>query len=101
GATVIDGKDKVVTPGIIDAHSHIGVYPAPNSNGHDAGNEATAPITAQVSSKYGYWPQDPQITRALAGGVTSALILPGSANLVGGRGFTGAMRRGWGGAHVA
>jgi imidazolonepropionase-like amidohydrolase len=85
GATVIDGKGKFVTPGIIDAHSHIGVYPSPGANAHGDGNEATAPVTAGVQARYGYWPQDPQITRALAAGVTSALILPGSANLVGGR----------------
>jgi imidazolonepropionase-like amidohydrolase len=93
-ATVIDGTGKWVTPGIIDAHSHIGVYPAPNANAHGDGNEATAPVTAQARAKYGYWPQDPQITRALAGGVTTALILPGSANLMGGRGFTVQMRPG-------
>jgi imidazolonepropionase-like amidohydrolase len=94
GATVIDGKGKFVTPGIIDAHSHIGVYPSPGANAHGDGNEATAPVTAGVQARYGYWPQDPQITRALAAGVTSALILPGSANLVGGRGFAVVMKPG-------
>jgi len=94
GAVVIDGKGKVVTPGIIDAHSHIGVYPSPNARAHGDGNEATAPVTAQARAEYGYWPQDPQITRALAGGVTTALILPGSANLIGGRGFTVQMKPG-------
>ena len=88
GAVVIDGKGKVVTPGIIDAHSHIGVYSSPSARAHGDGNEATSPNTAQARAEYGYWPQDPQITRALAGGVTTALILPGSANLIGGRGFT-------------
>ena len=92
GATIIDGTGKVVTPGLIDAHSHLGVYPAPNAQAHDDGNEATAPVTAGVRAEYGYWPADPQIARALAGGVTTALILPGSANLIGGRGFTVVMR---------
>src|SRR5262249_59748508 len=58
------------------------------------GEEMTAPGTAQVRAEYGYWPQDPAITRAIAGGVTTALILPGSANLIGGEGFTVAMRPG-------
>jgi len=93
-ATRIDGTGKFVTPGIIDAHSHVGVYPAPDATAHGDGNEATAPVTAQVRARYGYWPQDPQIPRALAGGVTAALILPGSANLMGGRGFTVEMRPG-------
>jgi imidazolonepropionase-like amidohydrolase len=88
GATVVDGKGKFVTPGIIDAHSHMGVYPAPEARGHNDGNEAVGPVTAHVRAEYGFWPQDPQLARALAGGVTTALILPGSANLIGGRGFT-------------
>ena len=94
GARIIDGKGKVVTPGLIDAHSHIGVYAAPASRANDDGNEATAPVTAQARAQYGYGPQDPQIARAIAGGVTAALILPGSANLVGGEGFTVVMRPG-------
>ena len=51
-------------------------------------------MTAHARAQYGYWPQDPKITRALAGGVTTAQILPGSANLVGGLGFTVIMRPG-------
>ncbi len=94
GALRIDGTGKFVTPGIIDAHSHIGVYSAPNGRGHNDGNEATAPVTAQARAQYGYQPQDPQIGRALAGGITAALILPGSANLVGGQGFTVVMKPG-------
>ncbi len=92
GALVIDGKGKFVTPGIIDAHSHLGVYAAPSGRGHNDGNEATAPVTAQARAQYGYQGQDPQIGRAQAGGVTTALILPGSANLIGGQGFTVAMK---------
>lgn len=101
GARVIDGAGKVVTPGIIDAHSHLGVYAAPSTQANDDGNEASAPVTAQARAQYGYSPQDPQISRAIAGGVTAALILPGSANLVGGGGFTVAMRPGRTTAEVA
>ena len=93
GARIVDGKGKFVTPGIIDTHSHIGVYAAPNANANDDGNEATAPVTAQARAHYGYSPQDPQISRAAQGGVTTALILPGSANLIGGEGFTVTMRQ--------
>lgn len=91
-AVVIDGNGKTVTPGIIDAHSHIGVYAVPNAKAHGDGNEMVAPTTPYARAEYGYWPEDPQIARALAGGVTTALILPGSANLIGGRGFTVTMR---------
>lgn len=93
-ARIIDGTGRFVTPGIIDTHSHIGVYAAPHVRSHSDGNEATAPVTAQVRAEYGYWPQDPAITRAIAGGITSAQILPGSANLIGGRGFIVEMRLG-------
>ncbi len=93
-AKVFDGTGKVVTPGIIDAHSHIGVYSAPAGTGHSDGNETSGPVTAQARAQYGYWPQDPQIARAAQGGVTTALILPGSANLIGGEGFIVAMRQG-------
>ena len=101
GARVVDGTGKFVTPGIIDAHSHLGVYASPSANAHQDGNEAVAPVTAHARAQYGYWPQDPQISRAIAGGVTTALILPGSANLIGGHGFTVVMRTGRTAAEVA
>ena len=87
GAEEVDGTGMVVTPGIIDAHSHLGVYATPNSFSNDDGNEATGPVTAEVDVQHGFWPQDPGLRRAAAGGVTALLSLPGSANLIGGRGF--------------
>jgi imidazolonepropionase-like amidohydrolase len=85
---VIDAKGRWVTPGIIDVHSHLGVYPQPGVTGHQDGNEMSAPVTANVWAEHGINPQDPGFEAALAGGVTSMLILPGSANLIGGRGVT-------------
>ncbi|MGQ0280294.1 amidohydrolase [Sphingopyxis sp. Q841] len=87
-ARVIDGRGKWVTPGIIDAHSHLGVFPAPGVQGHADGNENIDPYTAHVWAEHSIWPQDPVFTKARAGGVTSLLILPGSANLFGGRGVS-------------
>jgi imidazolonepropionase-like amidohydrolase len=101
GARVIDARGRFVTPGIIDAHSHLGVYAAPDARAHSDGNEDAAPVTAAARAEYGYWPDDPQIARAIAGGVTTALILPGSANLIGGRGHTVVMRPGRTAAEVA
>lgn len=86
--TVIEAEGKWVTPGIIDNHSHLGVYPSPSVAAHSDGNEVSGPVTAEVWAEHGIWPQDPGFTRALAGGITSLQILPGSANLFGGRGVT-------------
>lgn len=86
GATVIDGTGKTLTPGIIDIHSHLGDYPTPAVEANSDGNEATGPITAEVWAEHSVWPQDPGFSRALTnGGVTTLQILPGSANLMGGR----------------
>ncbi|WP_240097363.1 amidohydrolase [Thermomonas flagellata] len=84
----VDARGKWITPGIIDIHSHLGVYASPAVNAHSDGNEATAPVTPNVWAEHSVWPQDPGFATALAGGVTSLQILPGSANLIGGRGVT-------------
>lgn len=89
GTLVIDGNGKFITPGIIDVHSHLGVYASPSIDAHSDGNEITSPTTPDVYAEHGVWPQDPGFSRALAnGGITSMQILPGSANLVGGRSVT-------------
>ena len=88
GATVIDAPGKWVTPGVIDIHSHLGVYPSPAVESNADGNEATGPNRSEVWAEHSIWPQDPGFTRAIAGGVTTLHILPGSANLFGGRGVT-------------
>jgi imidazolonepropionase-like amidohydrolase len=85
-ARVIDGSGKWVTPGIIDVHSHLGDYPSPSVEAHQDGNEATSPVRPEVWAEHSVWPQDPGFSRALVnGGVTTLQILPGSANLFGGR----------------
>jgi imidazolonepropionase-like amidohydrolase len=89
GATRIAAAGKWVTPGIIDVHSHLGDYPSPSVEAHQDGNEITGPVHPDVWAEHSVWPQDPGFSRALAnGGVTSLQILPGSANLFGGRSVT-------------
>jgi len=87
-ALVIDATGKFVTPGVIDPHSHLGVYPSPGLPSLSDGNEATAPNTAGVWAEHSIWPHDPGFGLALAGGVTALHTLPGSANLIGGRSVT-------------
>ncbi len=88
GATEIDANGRWVTPGIIDTHSHLGVYPAPGVSSLSDGNEMTNPVTAEVWAEHSIWPHDPGFGHAIAGGVTALQVLPGSANLIGGRGVT-------------
>jgi len=85
---IIDAAGRWVTPGLIDVHSHLGVYASPGVDAHRDGNEATDPVTPNVWAEHSVWPQDPGFEAALQGGVTSLQILPGSANLIGGRGVT-------------
>lgn len=84
----IDGKGRFVTPGIIDVHSHLGVYASPGTGSHSDGNEIGEPVTADAWAMHGVWPQDAGFAAAAAGGVTALQILPGSANLIGGRSVT-------------
>jgi imidazolonepropionase-like amidohydrolase len=76
-ATVIDAGGKYLTPGIIDSHSHIAL--------DDDVNEATSPVTPHMMMKDAFDYQDKAIYRALAGGVTTSLLLHGSANMIGGQ----------------
>ena len=85
---LLDGRGKWVTPGIIDAHSHLGVSGSPNVAAHEDGNETTSPNTAEVWAEHSVWPQDPKFRLARGAGVTTLLILPGSDNLFNGRSVT-------------
>ncbi len=84
----IDARGRTVTPGLIDPHSHLGVYSMPASISTRDGNEMSGPFKPEVRAEDAFWPQDPAIETALAGGVTAIHVLPGSGNLVGGQGVT-------------
>lgn len=86
GGIELDAQGQHLTPGMIDPHSHLGVYPVPSLQAHQDGNEIVKPLSAGIRAEDAFWPQDPGISRALAAGVTTIQVLPGSANLIGGRG---------------
>lgn len=86
-ARVIDAAGMYVTPGLIDSHSHLGVSATPEVGPHYDNNEVGM-ATPNLWMEHGVWPQGPGFARALAGGTTSALLLPGSGDLIEGRGFT-------------
>jgi imidazolonepropionase-like amidohydrolase len=94
GAVVVDGTGKFVTPGLLDTHSHLGVYPMLETQGASDGNEAVDPATPHAQTADAFWPNDPGIERAVAGGITTIQVLPGSANSIGGRSIVIKMRPG-------
>ena len=87
GDRIVDLKGKFLFPGFVDAHSHIGLYEEGVGSLYSSdGNEMTDPVTPHVRAIDAFNPQDPAILRALKGGVTTVMILPGSANPIGGQG---------------
>ncbi|ORX49500.1 composite domain of metallo-dependent hydrolase [Hesseltinella vesiculosa] len=89
---VIDVKGHIVSPGLVDMHSHIGVDSWPGLWATDDTNEMTSPITPFVRSIDGFNPSDKAIRIVASGGVTSVLVLPGSGNLIGGEAFAFKLR---------
>ncbi|MCZ6786120.1 MAG: amidohydrolase family protein [Planctomycetota bacterium] len=85
GANVRDGRGLVLIPGLVDTHSHIGVYAVPRTIGNADGNEATGPVQSLVRAIDSFYPADPGVRMAQAGGITTANVMPGSANVMGGQ----------------
>lgn len=88
GTQTIDARGRWATPGIIDVHSHDGAFAAPFTSldlEESDVSETSSPATPNVWVEHSITVQDPSFDRALAGGVTTLQILPGSNNLIGGR----------------
>jgi imidazolonepropionase-like amidohydrolase len=85
GATVEDVGGRVVIPGLVDTHSHVGIYPRPAVTANQDGNEMTGPVQPALRAIDAIDPADPGIHMALAGGVTTANVMPGSGNVMGGQ----------------
>ncbi len=88
GAEVIDAKGKVVMPGLVEAHCHIGIWEEKIGWAGSDGNEATDPATPHMRALDGIKANADEggLIAALEAGVTTAQILPGSANVIGGTG---------------
>ncbi|MEZ5989698.1 MAG: amidohydrolase family protein [Planctomycetota bacterium] len=85
GARQVDCRGRVIVPGLVDTHSHLGVYSIPSVRANSDGNEMTGPIQGIVRAEDSINPADPAIRMALAGGITTANIMPGSGNVIGGQ----------------
>ena len=84
-AQVEDVSGKVIIPGLVDTHSHLGVYSRPGVQANSDGNEMTGPVQGIVRALDSLNPYDPGIRMANAGGVTTANVMPGSGNVIGGQ----------------
>ena len=85
GAEVLDLAGKYIIPGLVDTHSHIGIFPRPAIEANADGNEMSGPVQSGIRALDAIWPDDPGIRMALTGGVTTANIMPGSGNVIGGQ----------------
>jgi len=88
GATIIEARGKWITPGLIDVHTHLGVYTLPQTSLDAEASDVTelrSPNAADTWIEHAVRSVDPGFTHALAAGVTTLQILPGSSALFGGR----------------
>ncbi len=85
GIPVVEARGRTLLPGIVDPHSHMGVYSWPGVEANSDGNEATDPLRPEVRAVDSVNAEDPAFPLARAGGVTTVMVLPGSANLIGGQ----------------
>jgi len=85
GAQRIDVTGKVIIPGLVDTHSHIGIFGRPGVSANADGNEGSGPVQSSLRALDAIHPQDASFRIALAGGVTTANIMPGSGNVIGGQ----------------
>ncbi|NLI14261.1 MAG: amidohydrolase [Peptococcaceae bacterium] len=84
GSRVVDASGKIVMPGMIDAHCHVGIVEEIFREEGDDSNETTDPVTPHLRAIDAVYPMDLGFRDALAAGVTTIVTGPGSANIIGG-----------------
>jgi imidazolonepropionase-like amidohydrolase len=87
GAAVLDAGGRTLTPGLVDAYTHLGLVNQGQGWAGDDADEATEPNTAQVRTLDGLYPFDEALAEARSGGVTTAQVMPRSSNILGGEGM--------------
>jgi imidazolonepropionase-like amidohydrolase len=84
-AAIVDLTGKTIIPGLVDTHSHIGIWPRPYVPANSDANEGSGALQPALRALDAIQPDDPGIRMAVAGGVTTANIMPGSGNVIGGQ----------------
>ncbi len=87
GYHIVEATGKILTPGFIDAHTHLGIFGEVRVPATADGNEVTNPVTPEIRGVDSLNPEDEAIKISLASGITTVYTGPGSANIVGGTGF--------------
>ncbi|NDE07889.1 MAG: amidohydrolase, partial [Chloroflexi bacterium] len=85
-ATIVDARGQTITPGFIDAHTHLGIHEEAVGREGDDTNDMTDPLTPHLRALDGINPEESGLRNAASHGVSSAVVLPGSGNVIGGLG---------------
>src|SRR5262249_54326777 len=85
GSRSVDLAGQVIIPGLVGTHSHIGLWARPGVPANQDGNEGSGPVQPALRALDAIQPDDPGIRMAVAGGITTANIMPGSGNVIGGQ----------------
>ncbi|CUH95753.1 hypothetical protein P22_1833 [Propionispora sp. 2/2-37] len=84
-ASRIDASHKIITPGLVDCHTHLGIAEEAAGSAHLDKNEVNDPVCPHLRALDGINPEDPGLEDAYSSGTTSIIVTPGSENVIGGQ----------------